>query len=182
MYRNVAICLQIVLIKNPLYVVERTIKKTYILTKQTKIMATKRFDHVFVTIFTIWQLCVQLPATASSNIVLSKSIEPKQYDLAISIETNSLSYSVNETVHLNIQEISQNISFHSASALKINWTDVNLTCGQQKLAVKSWKNESDIITLFSEKDIPIGKCTLEMNFVKKMSLKETDGIYVSPNR
>lgn len=141
-------------------------------------MATKRFGHIFVIIFAVLS-SLDLSASASDG-VLPKTIVPIQYDLAVLIDTDSLSYSVNETVQLDVQRVSPNISFHAT--WNVNWTNVILTCGQQKLQVKTHSSNHDVITITFAKDLAIGNCTLDMNFNTKMSLNATQGIYVSPNR
>lgn len=143
-------------------------------------MATKQFDRVFVIILFALQLSCFL--VAASESVLPTTIVPVQYDLSVSIDTDILSYSVKELMLLNIQKVSPNISFHASPNFKVNWKRASLTCGQQKLSVEGFSAIGKVETLTFTNEIPIGKCTLDLDVAESMPLKATNGIYVSPNR
>lgn len=141
-------------------------------------MASNRFSHIFVIIFVI----LQSSDFSASDNVLPKTIVPIKYDLTVSIDTDTLMYFVKEIVHLDVQQISPNISIHSAPSWKIKWVNVTFTCGQQKYTIKKYSLDYDVVTLAFETDIAKGNCTLEMIFAENVRLKDTRGIYISPNR
>lgn len=142
-------------------------------------MAANRFGHIAVIIFVIFQS--HNFAASASDLVLPKTVVPRQYNLNVSIHSDSLTYSVKETVQLDIQQISSNISLHSSTAWK-SWNDVSLTCGTLRLPVTNVSFSQNVVTISFARDIPVGRCALGINLLEKRSLKDATGIYVSPNR
>lgn len=142
-------------------------------------MATNRLGHIAVIILAIFQS--HDFAASASDLVLLKTIVPRQYNLNVSIHTESLTYSVKETVQLDILQISSNISLHSSTEWK-SWNEVSLTCGTQRLPVTNVSFSQNVVTISFARDIPIGGCALGINLMEKRPLKEANGIYVSPNR
>lgn len=118
-----------------------------------------------------------------SDAALSRAVVPLHYELSVSIDSEKLTYTANETVLLDIQQVTSSISIYSTKAWKMDWMNAVVSCGQQTMKVRNFSSDAnDIFTLFFGNELRIGKCLLEMKVENGMSLMETKAIYVSANR
>lgn len=140
-------------------------------------MAAIRLGHIFVIILVASQV-----HDAIGSSVLSDTILPVQYDLTLSVNTDTLTYSVKESIQLNVKQVSPNISFHAAYTFKVNVERVQLLCKSVLLGTKGLVIHNGIATITFKQDVPVGSCTLDLDESEWIPLTDADGIFVSPNR